>query len=103
MISRRQIDVGKVIPRPCEYFGVHGFGMVLVGEPQSAVQDRIWKSGRSSLTQDAAERGHVVISRGQIYIGKVSQRPHEYFGVARFSMALVDEPQLAVQDLVWAK
>ena len=99
VISRRQIDVGKVIPRPCEYFGVHGFGMVLVGEPQSAVQDRIWKSGRSSLTQDAAERGQ----RGQIYIGKVSHRPHEYFGVARFSMALLDEPQLAVQDLVWAK
>ena len=89
MISRRQIDVGKVIPRPCEYFGVHGFGMVLVGEPQSAVQDRIWKSGRSSLTQDVAERGHVVISRGEIYIGKVIQLPHEYFGVARFSMALV--------------
>ena len=74
--------------------------MILLGEPQSAVQDRIWKSGRSSLIQDTAERGHVVISRGQIYIGKGSQRLHEYFGVARFSMALLDEPQLAVQDLV---
>ena len=86
--------------RPCEYYGVHGFGMFLAGEPQSAVQDRIWKSGRSCLTQDEAEGGHVVIWRGQIYIEKVSQRPHDYFSVARFSMALVDESQLAVQDLV---
>ena len=70
---------------------------------QSAVLDRIWRSGRSSLTQDATERCDVVISKRQICIGKVSQRPHEYFGVARFGMALVDEPQLSVQDGEWAK
>ena len=60
VIFRRQIDVGKVISRPCEYFVVDGFGMVFLGELQFAVQDRIWKAGRSSLTRDATERGHVV-------------------------------------------
>ena len=74
-----------------------------LGEPQSAVQDRIWKSGRSSLTPHATERGDIVILRRQICIGKVSQRPHEYFGAARFGMALVDEPQLSVQDGEWTK
>ena len=77
--------------------------MAPLDESQSAVQDRIWKSGRTLLTPDATERGHVVISRRQICFGKVTQRPHEYFGVARFSVALVDEPQLAVQDGKWVK
>ena len=72
-------------------------------ESHFAVQDRIWKSERSSLTPDATERGDVVSSIHQICIGKVSQRPQEYFGVARFGMALVDEPQLPVQDGEWAK
>ena len=77
--------------------------MAPLDESQSAAQDRIWKSGSSSLTPDATEKGYVVISRRQICIGKVTQCPHEYFGVARFSMALVDEPQLALQDGEWAK
>ena len=77
--------------------------MAPLDESQSAVQDRIWKSGRSSLTPDATERRHEVISKRQICIGKVSQRPHECCGVARFSMDLADEPQLALHDGEWAK
>ena len=41
--SRRQTDIGKANPRLWEYFGVI---MILLGESQSALQDRI----RASLT-----------------------------------------------------
>ena len=36
-----QLDIRKVCPRPCEYFGVISFSMELLGELQSAVQDRM--------------------------------------------------------------
>ena len=42
MSSKRQTDNGKVSPRPWGYFGVVRLGMVLLGEPQSSLQDRIW-------------------------------------------------------------
>ena len=99
MSSIRQTYIGKVNPRPWEYFGVVRLGMVLLGESQSGLHDRIL----ASLTCDATERDHVVISRRQIDIGKENQRQHEHFDVARFSMALLDEPQFAVQDRMWAK
>ena len=34
------MDIGKVCSRPCEHFGVVGLSTALLGEPQSAVQDR---------------------------------------------------------------
>ena len=44
LTSRCQIDIGKVVLHPREYFGVVGFFIAPLGEPQSAVQDRIWAS-----------------------------------------------------------
>ena len=46
--SGGQIDIGKVCPRPCEYFGVVSFSMDLLGELHSAVQDLIELARRSS-------------------------------------------------------
>ena len=39
----------------------------------------------------------------QIDIGKQNQRQHEPVDVARFNMAILDEPQFAVQGRMWAK
>ena len=36
---RGQLGIGEVSSRPCEYFGIVGFILVLLGEPQSAVQN----------------------------------------------------------------
>ena len=44
-----------------------------------------------------------MISRRQIDIGNEIQRPHEHFGVVGFSTGLLDEPQIDVQDRIWAK
>ena len=44
MTSRFQIDIGKVVLHPREYFGVVGFFIAPLGEPQSAAQGRIWAS-----------------------------------------------------------
>ena len=64
MSSRRQTDSGKVNPRPWKYFGVVRLGMVLLGELQSALQDRIWASLtlKVVLTGNATERYHAVLS-----------------------------------------
>ena len=76
----------------------------LLGESQSALQDRIWASLILRVVAvDATERDHAVIFRRQIDIGKESLRQHEHFDFARFSMALLDEPQFVVQDRMWAK
>ena len=34
----------KIVLRPCEYFGVVGFTLAHLDEPQSAMQERIWAS-----------------------------------------------------------
>ena len=91
------------IPRLCECFGVDGFGMVLQDSHYLLCKIEYGSLVVVALTRDATERSHAVISRRQIYIGKAGQCPQEYFGVARFSMTLLDEPQLAVQDEVWTK
>ena len=44
MTSRFQIDIGKVVLHPREYFGVVGFFIAALGDPQSIMQDRIWAS-----------------------------------------------------------
>ena len=43
--------------------------------------------------------GQVVTFRGQLGIGKVSSRPCEYFGIVGLILALLGEPQSAVQIL----
>ena len=44
VMSRREIDIGKVNTRPCEYFAFVRLGMFRLNEPQYALQDQLWVS-----------------------------------------------------------
>ena len=100
MISRRQTDIGKESQRPHEHFDVARFSMALLDQTQFAVQDRMW--AKKCLPLQTRLISQVVTSGGQIDTGRVCPRPCEYFAVIGPSTALLDEPQSAVPDRIWA-
>ena len=85
-------------------FGIVRLGMVLLSEAQSALQDSIWASLTLKVVADPRcdRKVHAVISRREIDIGKEIQRLYEHFDVT-ISIGLLDKPQFAMQDRMWAE
>ena len=77
MISRRRIEIGKENQRQQEHFDVAKFNMVLLDEPQFAVQDRMW--AKMSPTANSVNQSGGDAWRSNRYWKSVS-RPCEYFG-----------------------
>ena len=86
VVSRREIFIGKVSPRPHEYFSVAGLRMALLGQPKFAVRYEYGLNDNNNRMIMPPIAYSVNQSCGDVWIdqidsGKVSPRPWEYFGV----------------------